>query len=73
MLVVHQTAAKHSAAMAPGRDAVDIHDDIARGKRRGEYLVDEAFLGLAFGKNVKPDQCEGLPPTTFFSHNSDNV
>ena len=73
MLVVHKTPAKHGAAAAPGRDAMDIRDDIVLGKFGGEYLVDETFLGLAFGKNMKPDQCEGLPPTTFFSHNSDSV
>ena len=58
---------------APGRDAVGVHKDVKSTEHGSENLIDEALLGLAFSKYVKPDQCEGLPPTTFFSHNSDNV
>ncbi len=73
MVVVQQTAAKRCAAMAPGSNAVDIRENIVFGQQGRQNPIDEIFLGLAFGKDMKPDQREGLPPTTFFSHNSDNV
>ena len=73
MFVVRQTAAKQPTVATPGGNAMNVRENLVRAEFRSENLIDKAFFGLAFGKNVKADQCEGLPPTTFFSHNSDSV
>ena len=58
---------------APSRNTVGVCKDFVYAKSRREDVFDKAFLSLAFGKDVEPDQLEGLPPTIFFSHNSDSV
>ena len=58
---------------APSRDTVGVCKDVVYAKSGREDVFDKAFLCLAFDKNVEPDQLEGLPPTIFFSHNSDSV
>jgi len=73
MLIVRQAAAKQTAVAASGGNAMSVRENGVRAEFRSEDLIHEAFFGLAFGKNVKADQCEGLPPTTFFSHNSESV
>lgn len=73
MLMIHQTAAKNPAAMSTGHDAASIRKDVVSGKRRSKYLVDRTFFGLPLGNDMEADQRDGLPPTTFFSHNSDKV
>ena len=73
MVVVHQAAAKQTAVPAAGGNTTSVGENVVCAEFRRENLIDEAFFRLAFGKNVKTDQCEGLPPTTFFSHNSDSV
>ena len=73
MFVVGQATAKQTAVPAASSNAMGVGDNVVRAEFRSENFIDETFFRLAFGKNVQADQCEGLPPTTFFSHNSDNV
>ena len=73
MFISHQAATEQPPMPAPGFDTAHVGEDIAGAELRREDGVDERFLGLAFGDDVQPDQGDGLPPTTFFSHNSDNV
>lgn len=73
MLVRHQAATEQSAMPTPGFDPACVGEDIAAAQLRREDSVDEGFLGLAFDDEMEPDQREGLPPTTLFSHNSDKV
>ena len=58
---------------AASGDAVRSGKDIVCAQRRRKNFVDEALLRLAFNEKVEADQCDGLPPTTFFSHNSEIV
>ena len=73
MLIVSEASAKRPAVTAPRSDSVDVRKNLVLTEHRAENVINEAFLGLAFSENVKSDQREGLPPTTFFSHSSDSV
>lgn len=73
MFIIDQTTAENAAMVAPGFDAAGVYKNGMRAKGGSKNALDEAFLRLAFSKNVEPDQSDGLPPTTFFSHNSDSV
>jgi len=73
MLVPQKSTAEQAAVPASCRDAMDIGENAVRAEFWGQDLVYEAFLGLTLSENVKADQCDGLPPSTFFSHSSDSV
>lgn len=73
MIIVHQSPTKQAAVPTPGGNAMGARENAVCAKFRSEDVVYETFLSLSFGDNMEPDQCEGLPPKMFFSHNSDNV
>jgi hypothetical protein len=73
MFIVQQAAAKQATISAAGGDTMRIREYVVSTEFGSEDPIDEAFLGLALNEYVKTDQREGLPPTTFFSHNSDKV
>ncbi len=55
------------------RNTVRVCEYVRSLKSRTEDIVNKPFLSLTFNKKVEADQRKGLPPTIFFSHNSERV
>ena len=71
--VGRNTAPKDSRLPPACRDAMSVNEDAPHPEFRSKDGIYECLFGLTFYDGVQPDHREGLPPRTFFSHNSERV
>src|SRR5208283_1633031 len=72
--MVFDDAAPMDPCSSPsGRDAMRVDKHVPDSKFRRQDIADERLLGLALDHCMQADHRAGLPPKTFFSHNSERV
>ena len=73
LLVAVPPAAMGAAMLAPGGYPVCVGEGVVSSELWGQYFIHEGLFGLTFDDDMKPNQCDGLPPRTFFSQSSESV
>src|SRR5205807_2068650 len=73
MVILDKAPSKFVRSFSARGDPMRIHKHALYTQLRSQYLSYEGLFCLSFNNSVQANQCDGLPPSTFFSHSSESV